>query len=124
MGNPVVHFEVLGENGQGLQDFYKQAFDWQFDAAAQGVNVGDYRLVNPTGNGGIRGGVGTVPEGLTGFATFYIGVPNMEAAFGKIEKLGGKRMMGPHQVPGDDGPVIGYFRDPEDHVIGLVEIPS
>jgi len=29
MGNPVVHFEVVGKNPQALQTFNKEAFDWQ-----------------------------------------------------------------------------------------------
>jgi predicted enzyme related to lactoylglutathione lyase len=28
MGNPVVHFEVVGKDAQALQSFYKDAFDW------------------------------------------------------------------------------------------------
>jgi predicted enzyme related to lactoylglutathione lyase len=121
MGNPVVHFEVLGKNGHALQDFYKQAFDWRFELPAPGVNVPDYTLVTPEAEAGIRGGIGSSPEGHNGHVTFYVGVPGIEAAFDKIEKLGGKRMMGPNSVPGG-GPTIGYFTDPEGHVIGLVQV--
>ena len=28
MGNPVVHFEVVGRDAQALESFYKDAFDW------------------------------------------------------------------------------------------------
>lgn len=121
MGNPVVHFEVLGKDARVLQDFYKRAFDWQFEAPVKGVNVPNYSLVNPQENGGIRGGLGSAPEGYGGHVTFYVGVPSIEAAFSKIEGLGGTRMMGPDTVPGG-GPTIGYFKDPEGHVIGLVQV--
>ena len=122
MGNPVVHFEVLGKDGAALQEFYRSAFDWTFESPNHGINVSDYALVHPQGDVGIpSGGVGSAPDGLTGFATFYVGVPSIEATFDKVEKLGGKRMMGPDIVPGG-GPTIGYFTDPEGHVIGLVQV--
>ena len=47
---------------------------------------------------GIGGGVGQGPEGYTGHVTFYVGVPDVEAALAKAESLGGTRMMGPEQV--------------------------
>ncbi len=122
MGKPVVHFEILGKDAQGLQNFYKQAFDWHFDSPVKGVNVPNYSIVNTQADAGIQGGIGGSPEGYAGHVTFYVGVPNIEAAFAKIETLGGKRMMGPDVVPGG-GPTIGMFTDPEDHVIGLVQTP-
>src|ERR1700687_2731605 len=108
MGNPVVHFEVMGKDAQELQSFYKQAFDWQFEAPVKGVNVPNYSVVNTKADGGIQGGIGDSPDGYGGHVTFYVGVPNIEAAFSKIEGLGGKRMMGPDTVPGG-GPTIGMF---------------
>jgi predicted enzyme related to lactoylglutathione lyase len=68
--------------------------------------------------GGIGGGIGKAPEGYEGHVTFYVYVPDVAAALGKIESIGGKKMMGPDQVP--DGPIIALFEDPEGHVIGLV----
>ena len=121
MGNPVVHFEVLGKDAPALQKFYQQAFDWTFEAPYEGPNVETYTIAHPAGNTGIPGGIGSSPNGNGGHVTFYVGVPSIKAAFEKIERLGGKRMMGPDTVPGG-GPTIGYFTDPEDHVIGLVEV--
>ena len=121
MGNPVVHFEVLGQDAKALQNFYKQAFDWEFDAPVQGVNVPQYSLVRTQTDNGIQGGIGDSPDGYRGHVTFYIGVPSIETAFDKIEKLGGKRMIGPDTVPGG-GPTIGMFTDPEGHAIGLVQV--
>jgi uncharacterized protein len=121
MGNPVVHFEVLGNDSKALQNFYGQAFDWDFDAPAQGVNVPQYSIVKTKTETGIQGGIGNSPDGYQGHVTFYVGVPDIAAAFDKIEKLGGKRMMGPDKVPGG-GPTIGMFADPEGHLVGLVEV--
>ena len=35
-----------------------------------------------------------------GHVTFYVQVPDIEAAMQKAETLGGKRLMGPMEVPG------------------------
>jgi predicted enzyme related to lactoylglutathione lyase len=67
---------------------------------------------------GIGGGIGAGPEGYPGHVTFYIGVPDVEAALAKAESLGGARVMGPEQVT--DDVEIGLFNDPEGHMVGVV----
>lgn len=119
MGMPVVHFEVIGRDGARLQSFYSDLFDWRIDAN----NPMGYGLVareenlDPEGIG-IGGGVGAGPEGYDGHATFYVGVPDVEAALARAESLGGSRMMGPDKVM--EGVVIGLFNDPEGHLVGVV----
>jgi uncharacterized protein len=120
MGQPVVHFEIIGRDGQALQSYYSELFGWDI----QSDNPMGYGLVAREGNTnpdgvGIGGGVGGGPEGYAGHVTFYIEVPDAEAALSKAESLGGKRVMGPDQVM--EGLVIGQFSDPEGHVIGVVE---
>src|ERR671921_719066 len=105
MGQPVVHFEVIGRDGAKLQSYYGELFGWQIDAN------------NPM-NYGIGGGVGTGPEGYDGHVTFYVEVPDVEAALAKAEQLGGTRMMGPDEPM--EGLVIGLFTDPEGHTVGVV----
>jgi predicted enzyme related to lactoylglutathione lyase len=121
MGYPVVHFEVMGKDPQALRTFYKQAFDWEIGAPMPGPN--NYALVKPQGEGstegGINGGIGGGIEGYDGHVTFYAAVPNLEVALDKIASLGGSTMMPPEDVPG--GPRIALFKDPEGHVVGLVQ---
>jgi uncharacterized protein len=59
------------------------------------------------------------PEGYGGHVTFYVEVPDAEAALAKAEELGGSRVMGPDEVM--EGLVIGQFADPEGHVVGVVQ---
>ena len=59
-------------------------------------------------------------EGYDGHVTFYVEVPDVEAALAKAESLGGTRMMGPDRIPEVDIE-IGLFSDPEGHVIGVVK---
>ena len=120
MGRAVVHFEVIGKDAAALQSFYSGLFDWQIDAD----NPMNYGIVTKDGNttpdgGGIGGGIGAGPEGYAGHVTFYVEVPDVEAALAKAESLGGTRLMGPEEVPG--GPELGMFADPEGHAVGVVK---
>ena len=119
MGQPVVHFEVIGKDGALLQKYYSELFDWDIDAN----NEMGYGVIPREGNtapdgNGIGGGVAGGPPGYEGHVTFYIAVPDIEATLQKAESLGGKRIMGPDKVM--DGLEIGQFLDPEGHMIGLV----
>ncbi len=123
MGQPVVHFEIMGKDGEKLRSYYSELFGWEIDAD----NPMNYGIVQRDGNTGtdgvgIGGGVGAAPEGYDGHVTFYIEVPDVEAALAQAESLGGKRMMGPMKVP--DGPEIGHFNDPEGHLVGVVQTTS
>jgi predicted enzyme related to lactoylglutathione lyase len=123
MGAPVVHFEVVGKDGKALNAFYSQLFGWAIDTN----NPIGYGMVAREGNlnadgAGIGGGImGAMPgmEDYPGHVTFYVEVPDVEAALAQAESLGGTRLMGPDQVPG--GPVIGQFTDPQGHLIGVTQ---
>ncbi len=120
MGRPVVHFEVVGNDGKKLQKYYSELFDWDIEAdndMGYGLVVREANL-NPDGIG-IGGGVSQGPEGYGGHVTFYVEVPDVEAALAKAEQLGGSRIFGPDKVM--DMMVLGQFADPEGHVIGVVE---
>jgi uncharacterized protein len=117
MGQPVVHFEVIGKDPDKLRSYYSELFGWEFGSPIGPTN---YTLIERNTNAagiGIGGGIGGVPEGYDGHVTFYVEVPDVEASLAQAEALGGKRVMGPDQVPG--GPTIGLLVDPGGHVIGL-----
>ena len=122
MGQPVVHFEVVGKDGAGLRSFYSDMFGWDFGDTVGPTN---YAVTPREGNtnadgAGIGGGIGTGPEGYDGHVTFYVEVDDVEEALKKAESMGGSRMMGPEEM-GEVGITIGLFTDPEGHVIGLVK---
>jgi uncharacterized protein len=123
MGQPVVHFEIIGTDGGKLRSYYSELFGWEIDAD----NPMNYGVVQRDGNtnadgAGIGGGVGVGPEGYEGHVTFYIEVPDVEAALAKAESLGGSRVMGPDKVM--ETIEIGMFNDPEGHTIGVVKTAS
>lgn len=121
MGQAVVHFEVVGKDGERLRQYYGELFGWNIDAD----NPMQYGMVdgkdNKTASGdtGIGGGVGQGPEGYGGHATFYVAVPDVEQALQKAESLGGTRVMGPENIM--DMVELGQFKDPEGNLIGIVK---
>jgi predicted enzyme related to lactoylglutathione lyase len=119
MANPVVHFEIIGTDPDRLRAYYGSLFGWQFDlghdAAPEVSAPGSYGFTQPST--GIPGGVG----GGSGYAArtlFYVGVPDVEAALRQAADLGGTRVSGPHPNPAGTL-IVGFFTDPEGHLIGL-----
>jgi uncharacterized protein len=120
VGQPVVHFEVIGKDAEALQRYYGALFGWEMNAD----NPMQYGMVAREGNtnadgAGIGGGVGRGPDGYEGHVTFYVEVPDVEAALAKAEELGGTRIMGPETIM--DQVELGQFTDPEGHLIGVVK---
>jgi predicted enzyme related to lactoylglutathione lyase len=114
MTQPVIHFEIVGPDAKVLQDYYSSLFDWKIDAN----NAMNYGMVE-AGEGGIAGGVAPTMDGQPN-VTFYVQVPDLQAALNKAEKLGGKTLMPPMDVP--EGPSIAQFTDPAGNRIGLVKV--
>jgi predicted enzyme related to lactoylglutathione lyase len=121
MGQAVVHFEVVGKDGDALRRYYGELFGWNIDTN----NPMQYGMVdgkdNTTvgGDTGIGGGVAQGPDGYEGHVTFYVAVPDVEAALQKAESLGGKRVMGLEKIM--DMVELGQFTDPEGNLIGVVK---
>jgi len=112
MARPVTHFEVHGKNGKALQDFYAELFDWKIDANNP-MNYGLVEAAQP----GIGGGI-TQSDGAP-MVTFYVDVTDLAATLASVEKLGGKTVMPPMEVPG--GPTIAMFQDPDGNTIGIMK---
>ncbi len=113
MANPVAWFEVDGPDAPALQGFYAKLFDWKVDAN----NSMNYGMVEPA-DGGIGGGVASSQDG-SAQVTFYVAVPDLQAALDKASRLGGHTVQPPMDVP--DGPSIAFFSDPAGNRIGLMK---
>lgn len=124
VGQPVVHFEIIGRDPTKLRSYYGELFGWEFhidDATTGAVSQpGNYGFVDGNAvGGGINGGVGG-GQSHEPHVLFYVSVPDVEAALTKAESLGGKRQMGPEGTPGTL--VVGQFTDPEGNLIGVAGI--
>jgi hypothetical protein len=118
-----VHFEIIGKDPEKLRNYFGELFGWQFDtpspvadAVSEPENYGFIDRVPTPDGAGIPGGIGGGAD-YPSHIVFYIGVPNVEAALAKAERLGGKRQMGPATSP--SGLVVAHFTDPEGNLIGL-----
>jgi predicted enzyme related to lactoylglutathione lyase len=110
MPNPIVHFEIQSKDPKAIQDFYGKLFDWHIDDN----NPWDYGMVDTHSEGGIGG-----TQGGPSRVTFYAQVDDLQAYLDKAEKLGGKTIMPPTEIP--DAVTLAMFADPEGNVIGMVK---
>ncbi|GAA0596446.1 VOC family protein [Kutzneria viridogrisea] len=117
MADPVVHFEISGSDPARLRGYYGELFGWAFqlgDAATEAVSrPGEYGSLRAGINGGVCGG-----QGYPSRVLFYVGVPDVEAALQRAERLGGTRLMGPEPRLGGDF-AVGHFTDPEGNLVGV-----
>lgn len=113
MGSPVVHFEIMGGNGDQLEKFYAGLFGWKIDSN----NPMKYGVIDTGTQAGIKGGVGPNHYGGNR-VTVYIEVEDLQMTLNKAEKLGGKTVLPPSDVPG--GPRLAMFADPAGNVTGLL----
>jgi len=113
MGAPVVHFEIMGGKGTELEAFYRELFGWKINSN----NPMKYGVVDTEGGpGGINGGVGPSND-ENKRVSVYARVRDLQATLDRAERLGGKTILAPTEVPG--GPKLAMFADPAGNITGL-----
>ena len=111
MGNPVVHWEIMGKDGKKLREFYSSLFDWKIEYDAQLK----YGLVDLRGEGSIGGGIAENENAP--LVTIYVGVDDLQAYLNKAESLGGKTVVPPTPIPNVGA--FAMFSDPEGNIVGI-----
>ena len=101
MPRPVVWFEITGNDTAKLNEFYSEVFDWTVNAD----NPMNYGIVE-----GGEQGIGERGEGAPG-GTFYIEVPDLQAALNAAEAARGKTVQEPMEIPGMVA--LAMFADPD-----------
>ncbi len=116
MGQPVAFFEILSPDHERAQAFYRDLFDWQVAADPQ---MGGYGLVDTgAGEHAVGGGIGPVDESGGAGVKIYVRVDDLDAYLDRAEKLGGRSLVPPMDLPGDFGR-IAVFADPDGNQVGL-----
>lgn len=111
-GHPVVHWEITARDPQALHTFYESVFGWKIDAN----NPMRYGMVTAGGDG-INGGIGPA-QGMPG-VTFYVRVPDLDAALQRIGELGGSTVVQPTVI--SNMVTFAVFTDPQGNRIGIVK---
>lgn len=118
MPAPVVHFEIGCKNLDAARSFYGQLFGWEFPPGppqmAMVSNLGPFAPAPTQGIGGHISSLGHEPHQ---YVTFYVQVDDLAATLAQVEKMGGKTLVPPTEVP--DMGHFAWFTDPEGNAIGL-----
>ena len=108
MANPVVHFEIGCRDRCAASAFYGKLFDWRMEEA------GPATMIRTGGDvGGHFTALGHEPHN---FVTIYVSVDDVAAYLEKAESLGGKRVVGPVDIPLG---TFAWLRDPDGNLIAL-----
>ncbi len=116
--NRPVHFEILCNDPGRLAAFYEEVFGWKCNAW-QGQA---YWLVTTgaEGDAGINGGL--MGRYLPQPVINTVAVESLEATLAKVEAGGGKKVLGPNEIPGIG--LHAYCADPEGTLFGLLQPAS
>lgn len=117
MGQPVAWFEIVSPNAERARKFYTELFGWKAEADP---NMGGYAVVDTqAGEGAIGGGIGApMGPGEPGGVKIYMRVDDLDGYLDRAERLGGRRLVPPTDLPGDFGR-FAIFTDPDGNQVGL-----
>ena len=116
--NTVVWWEINARDGRALTEFYRDILDWDclFDEPSGIWNVGSG---GDGGDGSIAGGIFTGKGRLPPHRCLYVQVDDIHGVTAKVEARGLPILQGPFET--DGGSWLAFFRDPEGHMIGLLQ---
>jgi predicted enzyme related to lactoylglutathione lyase len=112
MGRPVVHFEIGCKDRAKTQKFFADLFDWDMEAQGPTASI-------ETGDeGGIDGHITALGHEPHNYVTFYVVVDELQPYLDKAEKMGGKTLIPPTEIPENEG-AFAWLGDPDGNIIGL-----
>jgi uncharacterized protein len=113
MGNPVVRWQILTPDPEGVARFYEKLFGWSVSTH----NALGYREV-ATGGGGIGGGIWPAPPEAQTFVQLFIEVDSVDDALRRAQDLGASIIVPASALP--DGDTLAILRDPAGLTFGLI----
>ena len=111
----IVHWELMGPDGDKLASFYENLFGWKSEAVA---GFDGYNMVSGEQTG-VGGAIGAGSAEMPAFQTIYVEVDNVDEHLAKAQTNGGKTVVPRTIIPGMV--TFGQFTDPAGNLIGLVE---
>lgn len=113
--NQIVHWEIMGADGDAQKSFYGDLFDWEFQSP-EGFD--GYHMVSGE-DVGVGGAVGQGSEEMPSYLTVYVQVASIDETLARIEAKGGSTVVPRTEIP--DMVTFALFSDPAGNVVGLVE---
>jgi len=114
--NRPIHFEILTDNPEKVIAFYQQVFNWQI-ACWEGPQSYWLATTGSDDAPGINGGF--MNRHFHQAVINTIQVNSMDEYIKKIEAAGGKKILGPREVPGVG--LHAYCEDPEGSIFGIMQ---
>lgn len=119
MKNPVVWWEINAKDGEKLSAFYREVFEWEMPRDEQS---GIWEVTRSDEPGNIGGGIFTGQGRLPTHRCIYVQVEDIDLVCGRAADAGQEILQGPFALEGLGQ--LAFFRDPEGHMIGLIERES
>ena len=111
----IVHWELMGPDGDKLATFYSDLFGWNLQPTP---NFDGYHMTEVEETG-IGGAVGQGNENMPQYQTIYVQVDSVDEHLGKVEGAGGATVVPRTVIPGMV--TFGLFTDPAGNLVGIVE---
>lgn len=109
--------ELMTSDRQAALDFYREQFGYVQDGAMDmGPEMGEYSFISHGGQ--IVGAVMKASPESPRIWQYYVRVPDVDAAVGRVNAGGGQVLFGPMDVPGGERVLLGV--DPQGASFGLV----
>jgi len=125
MMNPVVHFELPGEDMERMKSFYEKTFGWKLNQL--GPEMNNYVTAQtsetkadgfPTEPGRINGGLYQKTKD-NNLPSVVIGVEDIQHHVKKVEEAGGTILAQPMMIPGVG--MFASFKDPEGNILSMLQ---
>jgi uncharacterized protein (TIGR02266 family) len=107
MKHPVIHFEIGGRDVARASAFYQALFGWRSNSGV--IDTGTIE--------GIRGHFTALGHEPHSYVTVYVEVEDLEGTLAQVEKLGGKRLVGPVEIPTG---WFAWFQDLDGNTMGIL----
>lgn len=111
--------ELHSSDAASAWKFYQGLLGWTTSRELDMGQFGVYRVF-ATGGADAGGMMGKMPDTPRSHWLYYINVDTIDAAASRVEKAGGKVIMGPHQVP--TGHWIVQCTDPQGAMFALLSL--
>ena len=112
--HPIIHIEISSNDREVDAQFYNELFGWKFQQMPE-MNYATFEA-----EGGPGGGLNPVADyNPAGTVTVYVETDDIKATLAAVEKLGGKVVAPPSEIP--DVGWFAFFSDLTGNRVALLE---